>query len=178
MPLKPKTNKISPTCTDSNSHLQTGIPHVSTSADNYRGYYIPRGAVLHGNQFAMFQDARVYPDPSAFNPGRWLDAKYAAAGTYQEPLTVYPNLKRFAAFGFGRRICPGLAAAERSLFIEVTMLMWACSVGKKLDKEGKVVPVHWYDYRPGNNTGPMPFEFTLEARSAERVKLLKRDCVK
>lgn len=56
---------------------------------------------------------------------RWLNPEYP---TFQAPLTKFPNLQRNAAFGFGRRICPGLALAERELFIEITMLMWACSV--------------------------------------------------
>ncbi|OAL36788.1 hypothetical protein AYO20_03843 [Fonsecaea nubica] len=146
-----------------------GIPHLSTAADSYKGYYIPKGAIIHANQYAMFKDESVYPDPESYNPDRWLRPEFP---TYQEPLTQFPNLKRYAAFGFGRRICPGLLAAERSLFIEVTMLMWACSVDKKLDSSGNVIPVPWYDYKPGNNTGPKPFDFTLKVRSEKRLSLL------
>lgn len=98
----------------------------------------------------MFKDEARYPNSKQFNPDRWLNPNYP---TFQSPLTEYPNLKRFPGFGFGRRICPGLVAAERSLFIEISMLMWACNVTKKLDPNGNVVPVPWEDYRAGNNTG-------------------------
>ncbi|KAJ9602887.1 hypothetical protein H2200_012667 [Cladophialophora chaetospira] len=150
--------------------VPAGIPHLSTAEDNYKGYYIPKGAIIHANQFAMFADESVYPDPETYNPDRWLLPGFP---TYQEPLTQFPNLKRFAAFGFGRRICPGLMAAERSLFIEVSMLMWACSVEKKLDSSGNVIPVPWYDYKPGNNTGPKKFDFVLKTRSEKRLALLQ-----
>ena len=117
----------------------------------------------------MFADESVYPDCAAYNPDRWLSPKYP---TFQAPVSQHPNLKRYSSFGFGRRICPGLASAERSLFIETTMLMWACSVEKKLDTHGNVIPAHWYDYKPGNNTGPKPFEFNLKARDEKRLQIL------
>ena len=140
--------------------------------DEYNGYFIPKGSIIHANQYAMYADEKMYPDPEAFNPDRWLDPKFP---TYQAPLTEYPNLKRFSSFGFGRRICPGLVSAERSLFIEISMLMWACNVVRKLDANGKVIPVPWYDFRPGNNTGPKPFEFDLEVRDEKRLQML-REC--
>lgn len=116
----------------------------------------------------MYKDESTYPDAEAFNPDRWLNPKFP---TCQTPLTEYPNLKRFSSFGFGRRICPGLVSAERSLFIEIAVLMWACSV-VPLEKDDKIIPVPWYDYKPGNNTGPKPFRFDLKVRDRERVRLL------
>lgn len=147
-----------------------GIPHLCTKDDSYNGFFIPRGAIVHGNLYAMFKDESTYPDAEQYNPDRWLDPEYP---TFQSPLSQYPNLKRFSHFGFGRRICPGLALAERALFIETTMLMWACSVDKKLDAKGKIIPVHWYDYRPGNNTGPQRFDFSLRIRSDGRMSRLR-----
>jgi Cytochrome P450 len=116
----------------------------------------------------MNKDETLYPDAEAFNPDRWLNPKYP---TFQEPLTQHPNLKRYSSFGFGRRICPGLALAERSLFIEISTLIWACSVVKKVGVDG-VIPVPWYDYRPGNNTGPQRFDFDLKVRDEKRAQLL------
>ncbi|EXJ71096.1 uncharacterized protein A1O5_06089 [Cladophialophora psammophila CBS 110553] len=146
-----------------------GIPHRATKDDTYNGFFIPEGATVHANQYAMFKNEATYPDAEAFNPERWLNPNYP---TYQEPLTQYPNLKRFPAFGFGRRICPGLVLAERSLFIEISMLMWLCSVRKKVDEEGQVIPVPWYDYKPGNNTGPNRFDFEVEVRDEQRLQIL------
>jgi cytochrome P450 len=44
--------------------------------DVYRGFFIPKGAIVHTIQYAMFQDEKLYPDPEAFNPGGWLDPSY------------------------------------------------------------------------------------------------------
>ncbi len=119
----------------------------------------------------MFKDEAVYPDAEAFNPDRWLNPRYP---TFQAPLSEHPNLKRFAGFGFGRRICPGLVSGERSLFIEISTLMWACTVVKKLDADGVAIPVPWYDYKPGNNTGPKRFDFDLKVRDGKRLELLRQ----
>ena len=142
---------------------------MASKDDTYNGYFIPKGAIIHGNQFGMFKDPTIYPDPETYNPERWLKPEYP---TYQEPLTEFPNLKRFSAFGFGRRICPGLPSAERTLFIEVATLLWACDIIHKLDKDGNVIPVPWYDTRPGNNTGPKHFHFDISVRDPARMHIL------
>lgn len=118
----------------------------------------------------MCKDEEMYPDPDTFNPDRWLNPDYP---TFQAPLTHYPDLKRYLTFGEGRRICPGLQLAERSLFIEVSTLMWACSVGKKNDKDGVVIPVPLYDPKPGQNTSPKRFSFSLEVRNKNRISILQ-----
>lgn len=153
------------------SLTEAGIPHMAKEADSYDGFHIPKGAIIHACQYAMFKDETRYPNAKDFNPDRWLNPNYP---TFQSPLTEYPNLKRFAAFGFGRRICPGLVAAERSLFIEISMLMWACSVVKKLDSKGDVIPVSLEDYRAGNNTGPKTFSFNLEVRDPAKLEVLRQ----
>ncbi|KAK3711600.1 hypothetical protein LTR37_009591 [Vermiconidia calcicola] len=160
--LKPGITKTTTIQLDHSSvdELASSIPHLAAHDDEYDGFFIPKGAIIHANQYAMYADEFVYPDAQAFKPDRWLDPEFP---TFQLPLTEYPNLKRFSSFGVGRRICPGLVSAERSLFMEISMLMWACSIVKKLDSNGKVVPVLWYDYRPGTNTCQNPFKFGLEA---------------
>ncbi len=105
--------------------------------DIYHDFFIPKGAVIIPNQWAIMRAEDLYPDPESFRPERWLEPKYP---TYQEPLSTYPNLKRFAAFGHGRRICPGLEVTEKALFLEASSLLWACNVKKE---EGASLP--WYD---------------------------------
>jgi hypothetical protein len=119
----------------------------------------------------MVRQESEYPDPETFRPDRWLDPKFP---TYQEPLTQYPNLKRYSAFGFGRRICPGLESAERSLFIEVASMMWVCSIRKKKDQNGLEIPIPWYDYTTGNNTAPKKFQFDIEPRDQERLRMMTK----
>ena len=138
-----------------------GVPHKLTARDDvYDGYLIPRNSLIHGNQWAIHRDSTLYPNADEFVPERWLDGvKYPA--TYREPLSTYPNLQNFSAFGFGRRICPGQNIAERSLYIQVAVVGWACEVGAR--KEGGRVP-EGYDYTSGFNVQPKWFDFELVGR--------------
>jgi len=37
----------------------TGLPHMTTEACEYRGYYIPKGSIVYGNIWALSQDPNV-----------------------------------------------------------------------------------------------------------------------
>ena len=139
---------------------EIGFSHAVIKDDVYEGYFIPNGAVLIPNQWAIFRDEKMYPEADSFRPERWLEPKWPM---YQEPLTVYPNLKRFAAFGHGRRICPGLEVTEKALLLQVASLFWACRV------KGEVP---WYDYTGVAISTPRRFEFVVEERVGGRLKMM------
>ena len=151
------------------------MPHRLTKDDIYDGYFIPAGATIHANQWAIHRDNDLYPDPEVFRPERWIESKYP---TFRAPLTEFPNLKRFSAFGFGRRICPGLESAENAMFIQVALLVWACNITRKKDSKGNDIPVPWYDYSAGANSAPNTFDFDLKPRSAERLQLIRDNITK
>lgn len=88
---------------------------------------------------AIHREIVLYPGPEEFNPLRWLSPDYP---TFREPLTKFPNLQAYSAFGFGRRICPGLNVAERSLKLLVARLGWACRVEKKPGVEVALVRLY------------------------------------
>ena len=139
-----------------------GVPHMLTKDDIYQpspngpSYFLRAGTNIHGNQWAIHREAALYPDPESFIPERWLEPGYP---TYKEPLSTFPNLQNFSAFGFGRRICPGQSIAERSLNLLVARIAWACEIRRK---PGVDVPL--YDYTTGFNVQPKHFEFELRAR--------------
>lgn len=147
-----------------------GVPHYSIRDDVYNGIFIPAGTNVHANQWAIHREAALYPDPETFKPERWLDPSYP---TYREPLTTYPNMHNYSAFGFGRRICPGRNIAERSLYLQVARVAWMCDVRKKRDGEGREIVPPWYDYTAGFNVQPNWFPFEVEARSEERLRVLE-----
>ena len=149
-----------------------GLPHLCTKDDIYDGIYIPAGTNIHPNQWAIHRDPALYPDPDTFQPDRWLDPSYA---TFREPLTEHPNIKSFSAFGFGRRICPGMNIAERSLNILVARIAWACDISKKKGDNGKDIEVPLYDYCDGFNVQPNWFAFDLKARSVEKLKIVEQE---
>jgi hypothetical protein len=123
------------------------------------------------NQWAIFREEALYPDPDSFKPDRWLKPNYP---TYQEPLTKYPNLARFAGFGHGRRICPGLEVSEKALFLEVTSLYWACNVRPARNSQGKDVEIPWYDYTGVAISTPKRFQFRVEERSDGRLAMMEQ----
>ena len=147
-----------------------GVPHMVTEDNVYNGIYIHAGTNVHANQWAIHRDPELYPDPDDFNPSRWLEPKYP---TYREPLSQYPSIKDYSAFGFGRRICAGQEIAEMSLNLLAARIAWACDFGKKKNKDGSEVEVPLYDYTPGFNVQPKPFVFDLKARSETKTRIIE-----
>lgn len=149
-----------------------GFPHLSTKDDVYNNIFIPAGTNVHANQWAIHRDLDLYPDPESFNPERWLDPKYP---TYREPLSTYPNLHNFSAFGFGRRICPGQNIAEGSLTLLTARIAWLCDLEPVKDEHGKSVLPGLYDYTAGFNVQPNWFPFVLTGRDVGRIQVLGRE---
>lgn len=130
-----------------------GLPHMLTKDDIYkldggRSVFLPAGSNVHPVQWTIHREPKRYPDPDGFRPERWLEKEWP---TYREPLTQYPNLQNFSAFGFGRRICPGLNIAERSLYILIARIAWCCDISQRRSSTGGTVVPPSYDYTTGFN---------------------------
>ncbi|EJT98958.1 cytochrome P450 [Dacryopinax primogenitus] len=117
------------------------LPHVLEQDELFEGYLMPKGAVLLGNVWAMSRDERVYPLADDFVPERHLTREGAALRT--------PDTGRYASltFGFGRRVCPGYALAEASVFAAVISFLWTCSLSRtpgteEVPIEFEVIGVH------------------------------------
>ena len=137
----------------------------------YLGAFFIRSNLTHFSR-AIHRDPELYPNPESFIPNRWLSPKYP---TYKEPLSTYPNLQSFSAFGFGRRICPGLNIAERSLHLLVARIAWACNIRKSRNEKGGEQAVPLYSYTAGFNTQPNWFPFDLQVRSDGRLKIVREE---
>jgi cytochrome P450 len=99
-----------------------GFAHRSTRDVIWRGYYIPAGATVMGNQWAISRDPDAFPDPEKFDPQRWLDRD----GKLRSDVESFP-------FGFGRRVCPGQHLATRSLYIALAFLLWSFRLVERPD---------------------------------------------
>jgi hypothetical protein len=64
--------------------------------------------------------------------------------------------------------------AERSLYLLIARMAWACEIRKMRTDDGEEVDVPWYDYTAGFNVQPKPFRFELVARSEERGYMVER----
>ncbi|KAG2034246.1 cytochrome P450 [Suillus americanus] len=96
-----------------------GFPHRTIKDDNListlqENYCIPAGTTVLGSHWAISRDSEVYPDPDVFKPQRWIDDQ----GHLRDDLA-------FFVYGFGRRVCPGLHLANRSVWINSVLLFWA-----------------------------------------------------
>ncbi|EOD52422.1 Cytochrome P450 [Neofusicoccum parvum] len=107
--------------------VPTGIPHFLIQDDEYNGYHIPAGSVMHPLEWAIARDPELFPDPDTFNPMRWLDSSYPS---YREPLTEHPSIINITQFGYGRRLCQGQQVADEDLFIGLGALAWLFDIRK------------------------------------------------
>lgn len=88
-------------------------------------------------------DPTTYPDPSTFNPERFL------CRTPDGELALDPNVPdpSHAAFGFGRRICPGRFMAYQSVWLTLASLLCAFHIERSKDGRGvPIVPSGEYDW--------------------------------
>ncbi|KAH7909267.1 cytochrome P450 [Hygrophoropsis aurantiaca] len=122
------------------------LPHSNTTSDVYEGYFIPKGATIVANAWAMSRDESVYPNASEFQPERWLTSDGQLNG--DEP----PNF----VFGWGRRICPGRHAADATMWVAICSLLANFDFQKAKDSRGKTI-----DFKPTFTAGfvrlPDPF---------------------
>ncbi|KAJ7458888.1 cytochrome P450 [Mycena latifolia] len=138
------------------------VPHYLSIDDEYRGYRIPAGSIVFGNTWAILHDEEMYPDAHAFKPERFLrDGKL-------NPAVRDPE----AAFGFGRRICPGKHMAVATLWITIASILATLNIKKLRDENGKEVEPS-YEYYPGLISTPLPFECSLTPRSKQAAELIQ-----
>lgn len=74
-------------------------------------------------------------------------------------------------FGAGRRVCPGLNVAERSLFLGIAQMLWAFDFSHALDASGKAIPVSTDTVTQGIICRPVPFQKKLTERDPARTKM-------
>ncbi|XVF51659.1 hypothetical protein PTKIN_Ptkin04bG0202200 [Pterospermum kingtungense] len=107
------------------------VPHCPTEPCTVGGYAIPKGSRVFLNAWAIHRDPSIWENPLAFNPDRFLDGRWDFSGSDF----------RYFPFGSGRRICAGIAMAERMvLYLTATLLHsfdWEVPENKKLDLSEK-----------------------------------------
>jgi hypothetical protein len=114
-------------------------------------------------------DASIHDDPTTFNPSRYLDKPLSAA----EYINVNdPYQRDHFTYGAGRRVCPGVHVAERSLFINIVRTLWGFNIEKSRDKAGNVVEPET-EMAPGFLSVPKPFKAHITVRSPQHEKVIR-----
>ncbi|KAL2809385.1 cytochrome P450 [Aspergillus granulosus] len=162
-----------------------GTPHACSEDDYYRGNYIPRGATILGNSWAINLNEEYYPDPDEFNPLRFLDAddlqkilpyllegeqKYVSSMQTKGRGHPHPSKLGHSSFGWGRRICPGADLATNTLLITLSRLLWAFDIRPIPDREYDTL-----DYTSGFNIRPRDLQVDIKVRSGRHRGVVKRE---
>ena len=108
------------------------------------------------NWWPIHYDPERYPEPHLFKPERFIGHKLSAS---EEAALADPYKRAHFSFGGGRRICPGMHVAERSMFINIVRLLWGFNIDFKRDDNGQIIPVDFslLGTQPGSNCSPKPF---------------------
>ncbi|PVD23198.1 hypothetical protein C0Q70_16461 [Pomacea canaliculata] len=94
-----------------------GIPRCNREEITVNGYTIPKNSTLFCNMWHIHHDDKQWGDPWTFRPERFLDDQ-------GQPLSAtHPVRLKFAAFGLGRRHCPGDSFARARLFMYLVTLL-------------------------------------------------------
>ncbi|KAK1606050.1 hypothetical protein QYE76_029723 [Lolium multiflorum] len=89
------------------------LPHQAQEAVNIAGFTVPQGARVLVNLWAMGQDESIWPEPDKFMPERFLGRTVDFRGGDFELIP----------FGAGRRVCPGMPLAIRTVHLVLATLL-------------------------------------------------------
>ena len=84
-----------------------------------------------------------------------------------------PYQRDHFTYGAGRRVCPGVHVAERSLYINIVRVLWGFDITKAKDLDGKVIEPTTKMVR-GFLSVPEPFECSITPRSAKHVQIMRQ----
>ncbi|KAF8588233.1 cytochrome P450 [Ramaria rubella] len=144
----------------------TALPHLTIEEDVYEGFRIPAKSLVLGNVWNILHDSEMYPNPTTFNPERFLPDKEGIVA--RDPTIA-------GTFGFGRRICAGRHLADASVWITVASVLSVFDISHAVDGNGRKIDVnHALNPRPGFFCHPQPFKCSITPRSTEAEALIRR----
>jgi len=111
----------------------------------------------------------LHKDPESFQPERYLDKPLSAAEYIN---SNDPYERDHFTYGAGRRVCPGVHVAERSLYINIVRTLWGFDIRKKRDDNGREIEPEMGMIR-GFLSVPKPFECEVSPRSAQHVRVIR-----
>lgn len=121
------------------------IPHAATNNDVYNGYFIPQGATIITNTWAITRNEAKYPNPEEFKPERF----FGADGVLNDDTVSF-------AFGAGRRVCVGRYIADASIWSAMVSILALFDIKKCKDEQGNNIDVN-PKFTAGITSHPLPF---------------------
>lgn len=77
-------------------------------------------------------------------------------------------------YGAGRRVCPGVHVAERSLYINIARTLWGFSLDKKMGADKRIIEPETEMVR-GFLSVPKHFKAAISPRSLAHVETMRRE---
>ncbi|KAJ5631949.1 hypothetical protein N7490_008288 [Penicillium lividum] len=146
-----------------------GMTHATSEDDWYDGHFIPKGTVAVLNWWAIHRDPKLHPNPDKFQPERYLSHTLSAA----EYINISdPYARDHFTYGAGRRVCPGVHVAERSLYIIIARTLWAFNIAKMKGPDGQVIEPPISMVR-GFFSIPSPFACAITPRSDRHATIIQ-----
>jgi len=163
-PSLPYINAMLKELTRWNLVVPLGVPHMSTDDDEYNGFFIPKGTFVMGNAWSILHDSKAFNNPEEFQPERYLkDGK------------LNPDVRdpECAAFGFGRRICPGRHLSDTSLYSIASCVLAVYDIKPPVDDQGNKLKLKPEFRRSGLLTYPFPFKCIIKPRTPAAEALVQ-----
>ncbi|KAK2632709.1 hypothetical protein EUGRSUZ_L01185, partial [Eucalyptus grandis] len=117
------------------------LPHTVTEDTELGGYVIPKKGTINFMVAEMGWDPKVWEDPMAFKPERFLNCGDGGGEAGGFDITGSREIKMMP-FGAGRRICPasGLAMLHLEYFVAnlVWLFQWRAVAGEEVDLSEKL----------------------------------------
>jgi len=137
------------------------FPHTTVKDDIYKGFFIPKGALVMANGWAISQDEALYPNPEVFHPERFFNPD----GTLNDDKVDY-------AFGYGRRICPGKHMADSLLWLMMASVLSTFNISKAKDEKGFEIDIDPNAFLSGISCTPRSFQCSIVPRSPQAATLI------
>lgn len=139
--------------------LPMAVPHRAVNSDQYKGYFIPAGASVLGNTWAILHDASVFLEPEKFRPERFIERNL-------------PDPADSGVFGFGRRACAGKSMALDTIWMAIASVLSVYNISKAVDGHGNTITPE-VKVHPGVVSHPAPFKCRIEPRSRAALALIQ-----
>jgi cytochrome P450 len=114
-------------------------------------------------------DPDTHTNPDQYDPSRYLNKPLPAA----DYINVNDaNERDHFTYGAGRRVCPGVHVAEKSLFINIVRTLWAFNIQKAKGPDGELLEPDTRMVR-GFLSVPNKFKCLITPRSSKHAAIIE-----
>jgi cytochrome P450 len=102
------------------------------------GHIIPPGTQVGASKYAVKHNAKLFPEPFAFKPERWLPSEHGKPDTAEQQDARAAMRRAFAPFSLGDRGCAGKVMAYLEMSLTIARTMWYFDFQKAPGEAGKL----------------------------------------